>query len=186
MGLRFRKSVKIAPGVKLNFGKKSMGISVGNKFGGVSVNSRSGIHRRVSIPGTGISYTEKVYSCDRHKEGKERGASSYTTPLDKNALEALSDDAFLKYANGYIEYAESLSEETSEEVITEAKNQLELINFEFKKRGQSYKSGKKPSFPLLITGVILSVLGLAGLLWSWIGLIILAIGLGFLLLELKK
>ena len=33
MGLSFRKSVKIAPGVKLNLGKKSAGISVGGKYG---------------------------------------------------------------------------------------------------------------------------------------------------------
>lgn len=29
MGLRFRKSVKIAPGVRLNISKKSVGISAG-------------------------------------------------------------------------------------------------------------------------------------------------------------
>lgn len=31
MGLRFRKSVKIAPGVRLNISKKSVGISAGVK-----------------------------------------------------------------------------------------------------------------------------------------------------------
>ena len=31
MGLRFRKSFKIAPGVKLNFGKKSQSITFGGK-----------------------------------------------------------------------------------------------------------------------------------------------------------
>ena len=31
MGLRFRKSIKILPGVKLNLGKKSAGVSVGTK-----------------------------------------------------------------------------------------------------------------------------------------------------------
>ena len=33
MGLRFRKSVKIAPGVRLNVGSKSVGISVGTNAG---------------------------------------------------------------------------------------------------------------------------------------------------------
>ncbi len=59
MGLRFRKSVKIAPGVKVNLGKKSAGISVGNKYGGVSVNSKTGARARVSAPGTGLSYSKK-------------------------------------------------------------------------------------------------------------------------------
>ena len=60
MGLNFRKSIKIAPGVKLNFGKKSAGISLGGKYGGVSFNSRTGARARVSAPGTGLSYTTKL------------------------------------------------------------------------------------------------------------------------------
>lgn len=60
MGIRFRKSVKIAPGVKLNIGKKSVGVSVGSKYGGFSVNSKTGTRVRASLPGTGLSYSSKV------------------------------------------------------------------------------------------------------------------------------
>lgn len=60
MGFKFRKSVKIAPGVKINFGKKSTGISIGNKGGGISFNTKSGVRTRTSIPGTGVSYTSKL------------------------------------------------------------------------------------------------------------------------------
>ena len=60
MGFRFRKSIKILPGVKLNVGKKSVGVSIGGKYGGVSVNSKSGVRVRASVPGTGISYSEKI------------------------------------------------------------------------------------------------------------------------------
>ena len=35
MGTRYRKSIKVAPGVKVNVGKKSVGISVGNEFSGI-------------------------------------------------------------------------------------------------------------------------------------------------------
>lgn len=58
MGFRFRRSVKIAPGVKLNIGKKSVGISVGTRGARVSANSQG--HRTASagIPGTGVSYVE--------------------------------------------------------------------------------------------------------------------------------
>ena len=62
MGFRFRKSIKVAPGVKLNVGKKSVGVSVGGKYGGVSVNSKTGTRARVSAPGTGLSYTSKIGS----------------------------------------------------------------------------------------------------------------------------
>ena len=67
MGFRFRKTVKIAPGVKINFGKKSVGMSVGNKYAGVSVNSRTGARARVSAPGTGLSYSTKIGSSSAHR-----------------------------------------------------------------------------------------------------------------------
>lgn len=60
MGFRFRKSVKIAPGVKLNFGKKSVGMSIGSKYGGVAFNSKTGARVRASAPGTGLSYSTKI------------------------------------------------------------------------------------------------------------------------------
>lgn len=60
MGFRFRKSVKIGKGVRLNVGKRSAGVSFGGRRGGVSINSRSGARARVSIPGTGISYSTKL------------------------------------------------------------------------------------------------------------------------------
>lgn len=40
MGLRFRKSFKIAPGVKLNFGKKSQSITFGGKGVHYTINSK--------------------------------------------------------------------------------------------------------------------------------------------------
>ncbi len=65
MGTRYRKSIKVAPGVKVNVGKKSVGISVGNEFSGISVNSKTGAHARVSAPGTGMSYTTKIKSTSK-------------------------------------------------------------------------------------------------------------------------
>lgn len=61
MGLRFRKVLN-APGVKLNIGKKSMGVSLGGKRGGMSFNTRSGARARISLPGTGLSYSTKLNS----------------------------------------------------------------------------------------------------------------------------
>lgn len=58
MGLRFRKSFKIAPGVKLNINKKSIGISAGVKGARVSVNSKGRKTTTVGLPGIGLSYTD--------------------------------------------------------------------------------------------------------------------------------
>ena len=58
MGLRFRKSFKIAPGVRVNVGKKSVGISAGVKGARVSVNSKGRKTTTVGLPGTGLSYSK--------------------------------------------------------------------------------------------------------------------------------
>ncbi len=74
MGLRVRKSIKVAPGVKVNVGKKSVGVSVGGKNGGVSVNSKKGVTTRVSAPGTGLSYTEHIPS-NKSNSGNSQNAN---------------------------------------------------------------------------------------------------------------
>ena len=83
MGFRFRKSVKIAPGVRLNIGKKSVGISAGVKGARVSVNSSGRKTTTVGIPGTGLSYqrTEKIgghAATDKH----DQTAPEYTPTVD--------------------------------------------------------------------------------------------------------
>lgn len=76
MGLRFRKSVKVAPGVKFNLGKKSAGISLGGKYGGVSFNSSSGARSRISAPGTGLSYSAKIGDSSNNKSSKSSRVSA--------------------------------------------------------------------------------------------------------------
>lgn len=80
MGLRFRKSFKIAPGVRLNLNKKSVGVSIGGKGARYSISSSGRRTASVSVPGTGISYsktktgkkgtksTTKKYVTDKHYE----------------------------------------------------------------------------------------------------------------------
>ena len=75
MGFGFRKSFKIAPGVRLNVGKNSFGISSGVKGLRYSVNSRTGSRATASIPGTGLSYTTS---------GKSRKSSAYQRQSDIN------------------------------------------------------------------------------------------------------
>ena len=70
MGFRFRKSVKIAPGVRLNIGKKSVGLSAGVKGARVSVNSSGRVTKSVGIPGTGLSYVTTSKIGDKDKENE--------------------------------------------------------------------------------------------------------------------
>ena len=60
MALRFRKRIKIMPGVYLNLGKTGVSTSRGGP--GATINLKPGRKPRatVGIPGTGISYSETI------------------------------------------------------------------------------------------------------------------------------
>ena len=57
MGFRFRKSIKIAPGVRVNLNKKSTSVTFGGKGFHHTVSSTGRKTTTAGIPGTGISYT---------------------------------------------------------------------------------------------------------------------------------
>lgn len=75
MGLRFKKSFKIAPGVKVNVGKKSSSVTFGGKGAHYTVNSNGRRTSSVDIPGAGVSYVST--SGGRSKRtNPQRSASS--------------------------------------------------------------------------------------------------------------
>lgn len=67
MGFRFRKSVKIMPGMKVNFGKKGASLSVGRPGATVNIN-KNGVRKTVGLPGTGLSHS----SYTRHNNRQRR------------------------------------------------------------------------------------------------------------------
>lgn len=81
MGFRFRRSVKILPGVRLNFGKKGTSVTVGPRGAKVTVGP-NGTRATVGIPGTGISYTEKL---DGPKKTPTPAKAESSAPVDTSA-----------------------------------------------------------------------------------------------------
>lgn len=76
MGLRFRKSVKIAPGVRLNIGKKSVGISAGVKGYRKSINSSGRVTTSIGTPVAGVSYVKTENLKSKKKKAASNRASS--------------------------------------------------------------------------------------------------------------
>lgn len=71
MGFQFRKSKKIAPGIRLNFTKNGIGISGGIRGARIS---RSATGRRTAslgIPGSGISYRKSLNSMSNENKVEE-------------------------------------------------------------------------------------------------------------------
>ena len=58
MGLRFRKSFKIMPGVRINLGKRGASISVGPRGMKTTVNTSGRVTQSFGLPGTGLSWSE--------------------------------------------------------------------------------------------------------------------------------
>lgn len=59
MGTRFRKRIKIAPGVHLNISKTGISTSLGPRGATVNVRGQR-VRSSVGIPGSGLSYTEET------------------------------------------------------------------------------------------------------------------------------
>lgn len=73
MGIRFRRSIKIAPGLKLNLNKKSVSLTAGKRGAHFTVNSKGKRTTSVGIPGTGLSY---VKTSDSSASAKKKHSSA--------------------------------------------------------------------------------------------------------------
>ena len=78
MGFRFRKSFKIAPGVKLNINKKSFGLTIGKRGAHYTINSKGKRTTSIGIPGTGLSYTS-TSGGRKKKKAKNSTTKNYTS-----------------------------------------------------------------------------------------------------------
>jgi hypothetical protein len=59
MGLRFRRSIRIAPGIRMNFGLKSLSISAGVRGLKYTTGTR-GRRITVGLPGSGLYWTNSL------------------------------------------------------------------------------------------------------------------------------
>lgn len=59
MALRFRRTIKIAPGVRLNISRSGVSTSIGGAGHSINIGSQ-GTRGTVGIPGTGLSYTTRL------------------------------------------------------------------------------------------------------------------------------
>ena len=59
MGLRFRKSIRLFPGVRLNLSRTGVSATLGRPGATVNVSER-GLRGTVGVPGSGLSYSEDL------------------------------------------------------------------------------------------------------------------------------
>ncbi len=99
--MRFRKRFKLAPGLKFNINKKSLGLTLGTRGANLTYNTKGQRTASVGLPGTGLWYrdTRKVGSSrtgaddnepmpDAHLAGRDRLNAVLLAIGDQEALEA--------------------------------------------------------------------------------------------------
>ena len=110
MGLRFRKSISIIPGVKLNFGKSGMSVSTGVPGFRKTFHSSGRVTTSVGIPGTGLSY---VTTENKNKTSRNQRQTRNETPT---YYESVSEPVAIPEYNEPEESYETSSELTSRTV----------------------------------------------------------------------
>ena len=98
MGLNFRKSIQLIPGVKLNLSKSGASISAGVPGFRKSINTKGQVTTTASLPGTGLYYTDKkkvggtktakkAAEKEAEKKTAAKSAAKKTTSTKKTAAE---------------------------------------------------------------------------------------------------
>ena len=73
MSLRFRKTITLAPGLRLNLGARGVSLSAGPRGASVTL-GRNGLFGNVGLPGTGLSYRTRL-------DGRRRNAAEPDEPV---------------------------------------------------------------------------------------------------------
>ncbi len=135
MAFRFRKSVKIAPGVRLNLGKKGGSLTVGKRGASVNLGSR-GVHSNIGLPGTGLSYRSRIAG----KTAKSKTQSSRTSSSGSAQMKfslALNEDGSVTFTDSkgnYLPdyYIQQAKRQNKESIIDWLQENSDEINEELK------------------------------------------------------
>lgn len=122
MGLRLRKSIKIAPGIKLNLSKSGISTTIGKRGSSVNV-SKKGVYGSAGIPGTGISYRGKIDGGSKAASKLRKDATLNESDIDTsdmNIFDFDNDDI-----EGSVEYIQALAAAENERID-------EMINIHLK------------------------------------------------------
>lgn len=104
MGFRFQRRITLIPGVRLNLSKQGPGLSVDPHGADITMGA-SDIHSHLGIPGTGLSYREKLNKQQLNKQRFGSNQADPATALDDRLTQGesvsvqlnVSDDGSIRY-----------------------------------------------------------------------------------------
>ena len=127
MGFRFRRSINLGGGFKINLSKSGIGYSWGTKGFRIGRTARGTTRRTYSIPGTGISYVDESGGRDRNRSRSQRRSPNRITQPSQQRIPQPSYGQGSELA---IESADiSQFKEAEEGTISDALERTIRINF---------------------------------------------------------
>ena len=88
MSFRYHKRIKICKGLYLNVSKSGVGLSLGQRGASLSVGSR-GTYSNLGIPGTGISYRERIDNTSGSDNSSSKTTVHYHIEIDDAGVETV-------------------------------------------------------------------------------------------------
>jgi uncharacterized protein DUF4236 len=90
MPLRFRKSYRILPGVKVNLSKSGMSFTVGPRGFHLTFGKR-GVRQTIGLPGSGLSESSYIFKNEPESKKPRRSTSSHAKESEDEAASGASD-----------------------------------------------------------------------------------------------
>jgi hypothetical protein len=87
MGIRFRKRIKLAPGLHLNLSGSGLSMSAGPRGASMTFGGRGGTYMNTAIPGTGLYSRERVGAAPRASNTRSSSGSGTVTMSIKISVE---------------------------------------------------------------------------------------------------
>ena len=94
MGFRYRKSINLGGGFKINLSKSGIGYSWGTKGYRVTKTARGTTRTTLSVPGTGLSYVKENGKKNRSNNSRANSNNQQFTPSQKNPYAQQTPDPF--------------------------------------------------------------------------------------------
>lgn len=104
MGLQFRRSIKICKGLKVNFGKTGASLTIGSGPFKRTFNTNGNVLTTVSLPGTGIYWTESKRSNPHPKNAPNIKRHIQSSDVDSNVQGYFTGSTKDEYIESTSEY----------------------------------------------------------------------------------
>ena len=113
MGLRFKRSIKISKGAKINLGKTGVSLSVGTRGAHYTVHSSGKKTTSVGLPGTGLSYVSTSGGGARRNTSQSSESTAY---VQRQEVQYTQNIEMVNDFNDFINQIRSIHKECSESV----------------------------------------------------------------------